>query len=1664
MRRLGSSVGSLILGAALAAAVPAAADVHPNDASGFQLDQVFQSGTIDNINLFNGSLTVVVPLGQRYHVGANLYYQVSLVYNSNPWSFWQRFDQNYNTEFNEADPSYCSNAGLGWHISFGRIFTPCVPANQDSQGLVVFEAPDGSQHIFYATLHSGDPDDPGDTPTNQNVMYTRDGTYLRLSKESTGTWLMEFPDGSLNRFTSAGMLMQIIDRFNNQVSIDYSTANQWNITDTQGRHHTIYFRTDLLPYTQTVDHVVLAAFGGATATYQFSYYPAVSLYKGCPFNDPAAAGYTTNQTSAPLLAGFTQPDGSAYTIPQAAYNTSAPLANEICTENSGSLLSLTLPTLGQMQWTYMPYSFPVSNSRPWRTTNYGVATRTLLNAQGGVVGTWTYATALNLLPNQTNQFDLVNTVSDPLGNRVERHFSVGIFDSFTEPSVYNYGSPFSVAATAPGSSTLYLSSRTYDAGNHLLRSDYVTFEHDQIGSVVSLPDASNDNRRMLASRTVYEDDGESYTETDSSAFDGLGHYRWVRQTGTFAGSADHIVGLNYNPGVGVYDIVQTTNQPAADNTFHIPLPSTPWVLENPAWKQVTEGASTSFREFCFSAANGFVYRTRILSANGTTESPNDLLILDNPDADGNLASEQSYGGDLAGDTLPSGPTCLLGGTGEPALPPVQYQVNNTYQYGSLATSQYSGASFLSTNDTIDANTGLAATSHDPAGVATSRQYDAMGRLFYVRPAQSAYTQYSYARATGPGALAKVTVQQQQNGVPSNVETQHVLWFDDFGQLIREDQTMPSGATSSRFTSYNALGWKTSVTEMGSSTATQFQSFDPFGRPGLVVPPDGTGHEVTLTYHGIRQADRTVRIGQAWNGSSVNEGFATTSEVYDRIGRLYQVIEPPGGLTATYAYDAGNRLTQATLTGGSTTQSHSFHYDMRGFLQTETHSDQSGTVSYFGYDARGHYTRKNDGVNDLSYAYDAAERPTVVYFTGTSPVCTAGGTNCVKTFTYATANTSGSSNGKLVQAQRYNFPVLNGTRNVELLQTSYVYSGLDGRLSQRDLRLIPNGDMTANAHEWFTQSWTYNDLGDVAGETYPGCAPQFAGCTGTTPRTVNYTYTFGRLTAVVNYTGTVPGQAAGTGITYLSNGMVSQVAHSNGVVWTETADPSGLARPATITVTAPGGGALWSTGSYQYDGTGNVKQIGGSYYLYDNVSRLTAANNLPSTALSGGSQFQSFTYDNFGNLQGYTGTIGLSTPTSSQTNQLTGGTYDAAGNLRSWNGAIYDFDALNQLGHYKNGAQEWLYMYDADDERVWQFQVGVSPRFDRWTLRGLDSKVRRTFEVTAWGWGNWSSGNFWEDMLYRGNAPLEGVYSSGTQRHMDVDHLGTVRLTTNLGGAVTAYHAYYPFGEELTAFNQDTERIKIAGQERDLASLTSDQDDLDYLHSRFMNPLTGRFLSLDLLAGNTRIPQSWNRFAFVRNNPLKYVDPTGLDPCLTDDCITVIAQAPTDTADILAAASAQLSALLSNLANGFGYLDVSTARSYYLSRFDQAAANGQNFRAFLYYSTNWLFVPDSQADLGVQLGLALLPGGDEILGAAKGLGDVFAGYLTEKGALEAAEKWLGPGYKEIADGVFRSADDARQFRMTGSDLGAVDPHVHFESIGLDGRSIVENGHAYLVPEP
>lgn len=1634
----------LLLLAMLAAGRPAAADPHPNTQGGVDVTQAFQLGDVDSINLFNGALTVALPIGIRYPVNGNFSYQLTLVANSNPWDFSTRDDGV--TVWNDSAPSHCSNAGLGWRVSFGALGLAsnpspptCAPTDANTGASTVYEAPDGSEHLFYATLH------PNET-MNDNVLYTRDGTYLRLNLYS-GYSEIQFPDGTIHRFGADGRITQMRDPFNNQVNIAYlpitscpspsamtPESSCWQISDSQGRTQWIYFRNDYPPYNgaapygELINRVVTTAFNNAVATYQFTYEPQTIL-RGCPVNDPMLkAPNGTFQVSVPLLTGVTRPDGSSFAPGGAGYLTAG---GSGCLNGSGSLTSLTLPTLGRLGWSYQTYQFPSASSplKPRRTSNPGIQFRSIFDATGNPnpIGQWTYSTYL--ASNTAGQ--LVNTVTDPLGNQHVRYFSVSTANSYGPgANVVDYGRPYT-PNTPLGN--LFLSEQVFDGGGTLWRTNYVRYEHDVIDSGLMAPDFWNNDGREAQRETVYADDGGSQAGSTDSDFDGVGHYRTHTTDGTFAGNDVRIERTNYNPNRKSYNVDEASN--TASGGYVPVLPSDLWLFGTATYAYTQENGVSELRSFCHDPITGFLNRRRLYVQSATDPSAmsaNDVVQQFIPDGGGNVSGEISFGGDNAPFPPTSSDLC------QQTLPAVpEYRQNSSFVYGVKYLSQYvgSGINFFTLNRGIDQATGLPTYSRDTANIQTNFTYDALGRLAYVLPRDGAWTQYLYHAASSPSSLASLTVIQQQNGSPSVSLAQTKSSYDALGRLIEQDVQMPDGTWSGRTTSYNAVGWKTAVSEQGSPNAnvTQYLNFDPFGRATLIRPPDSTAangfaHDVRMSYGGVRTVSRTVSVGTSWNGASVAEAPSTTTETYDRFGRLASVTEPSGSggaaVTTSYLYDAGNRLTQASTTAAGTTQTRTFNYDHRGFLAWETHPETTPNhlgnghdKDYLSYDSRGHFHRTVEGSNDLSYTYDAAERPMLVWNTAYGPNCSPNPIStptCVKQFTYD--NVAAGALGKLYQASRFNHILLGGTTPYTDEWTyTYTYAGLDGRISQRTLQHTFNGQATG-MQESFTQGWTYTQLGKIDTETYPNCALTFTSCSGATTLAPQNLYTNGFLTGVSGYT-------ASPGITYYPNGMVSSVTHANGVTATYGLDPFGMPRPASITATGPAS-TLWSTGPYAYDGAGNVTQIGhAGYDLYDGVSRLTTAavqtNAVDNPAAGANATVsQSVSYDAFGNIQAFLGSPGNATPTDSTTNQLTGGTYDASGNLRTWNGASYDYDELNQLKHYLNGMQEWYYMYDADGERVWQYQPATNgvANFQRWTLRGLDAKVRRTFELYNYAWNNaWGGGNLWEDYVYRGGPLLASSNSDGYQRSVDVDHLGSPRLitgpasgqtggfytltpcrildtrqtgapltqtspqqvyqvagacgvpanaqavalnvtlvnaTTNLsvqgypgdlptpgtpgtnvvsatlpakaviaGAAVlplatngsgtlgvlmtlaqpattgqadllldvsgyfapaavapvAAYHAYLPFGAEATYFAQDFERMKFTGHERDLADPSSPAADLDYMHARHYNFLTGRFLSVDLHAAQMKVPNSWNRYSYAWNSPMRLVDPTGLEP-------------------------------------------------------------------------------------------------------------------------------------------------------------------------------------------
>jgi RHS repeat-associated protein len=195
-------------------------------------------------------------------------------------------------------------------------------------------------------------------------------------------------------------------------------------------------------------------------------------------------------------------------------------------------------------------------------------------------------------------------------------------------------------------------------------------------------------------------------------------------------------------------------------------------------------------------------------------------------------------------------------------------------------------------------------------------------------------------------------------------------------------------------------------------------------------------------------------------------------------------------------------------------------------------------------------------------------------------------------------------------------------------------------------------------------------------------------------------------------------------------------------------------------------------------------------------------------------------------------------------------YDAAGNVKTdSSGKQFDYDAENRQVRYNNGAA--VYAYDGDGRRV-KKTVGTQATI---------------FVYNAVG-----------QLI----AEYGGPQGQGGTSYLTTDHLGSTRLVTDGAGAVKARLDYLPFGEELGAgiggrttaqgySVQDTTRQRFTSKELDSES------GLNYFINRYYSSPQCRFTSVDPAnqSVNGLNPQTWNRYAYVLNNPLLFVDPFGL---------------------------------------------------------------------------------------------------------------------------------------------------------------------------------------------
>jgi RHS repeat-associated protein len=130
------------------------------------------------------------------------------------------------------------------------------------------------------------------------------------------------------------------------------------------------------------------------------------------------------------------------------------------------------------------------------------------------------------------------------------------------------------------------------------------------------------------------------------------------------------------------------------------------------------------------------------------------------------------------------------------------------------------------------------------------------------------------------------------------------------------------------------------------------------------------------------------------------------------------------------------------------------------------------------------------------------------------------------------------------------------------------------------------------------------------------------------------------------------------------------------------------------------------------------------------------------------------------------------------------------------------------------------------------------------------------------------------------------------------------VITDASGVIKEESDYYPYGGEIPVVNNDPNKYKFTGKERDTES------GLDEFGARYYASSMGRFMQPDWAAkpvsvpyANFGNPQSLNLYSYVQNNPTTVGDPDGHElvvaPELQDQVDELRAQSPSFNAELAA---------------------------------------------------------------------------------------------------------------------------------------------------------------------
>ncbi len=279
---------------------------------------------------------------------------------------------------------------------------------------------------------------------------------------------------------------------------------------------------------------------------------------------------------------------------------------------------------------------------------------------------------------------------------------------------------------------------------------------------------------------------------------------------------------------------------------------------------------------------------------------------------------------------------------------------------------------------------------------------------------------------------------------------------------------------------------------------------------------------------------------------------------------------------------------------------------------------------------------------------------------------------------------------------------------------------------------------------------------------------------------------------------------------------------------------------------------------QYDSVGNVTKIVDGVnsetidYTYDDLDRLLTAS-VPTG--------ENFAYDAIGNMTSKSGaTLDYGTTSPKHGVKTYGSasyTYDANGSMTAKGDLSIKYDPEHRPVRVQDGETIYRVAYDGDGVRRKRLDSNGTVHYLGHYERNVGNGSDTTEMVTKYYYATLGA-----------MSRLIAFRRGGTLHWAGTDHLGgTIRVMDSSFAAVDGMR-YKPYGEDRdTGSSLNTDR-KFTGQ-------TEDQSiGLYWYASRAYDPDTGRFCSPDPIVPAPGYPPALNRYSYVYNNPLKFIDPSG----------------------------------------------------------------------------------------------------------------------------------------------------------------------------------------------